>query len=72
MKDFIKICFGLMIVSGCETNPYEDSAVDIRPAQSGEVLSVELEEGNMICVTERSDPESRMCVPRVHVEAGES
>ena len=72
MNDFIKICAALLFVSGCETNPYEDSAVDIRPSQSGEVISVELEEGDMICVTERSDPDSRMCVPRVHVEAGES
>ncbi len=71
VNDFIKVSVALLIVSGCETSPYEDSAVDIRPLESGEILSVELEEGDMICVTERSDPDIRMCVPRVHEEAGE-
>ena len=58
----------IIALTGCETNPYDDSDVDIKPPNSGEVLSVEHEEGNLICVTERSDPTVRHCVPRVHEE----
>ena len=55
----------LMLATGCETNPYDDSTVDIKPPDSGQVLSVE-EEGDMVCITEKSDPDLRLCVPRVH------
>ena len=59
----------LLLVAACETNPYDDSDVDIKPPDSSAVLSVEHEEdGDLVCVIEKSDPTVRYCVPRVHEE----
>lgn len=58
-------------ISGCAGNPYQDAVVDIPPLASGEAISIEMESGNMICVTERNDPSTRTCVPRVNVGEAE-
>mgnify|MGYP001046664420 CR=1 FL=1 len=56
----------LFVLAGCATEGYMGDTPAISPAGPEGDLIVEMQDGNMICVTENNDVENRSCVPVVH------
>ena len=62
----------LFVLAGCVSEGFMGDTPAIGPTRPEDNLKVEMQEGNMICVTESSDPENRSCVPMVHNSEDES
>ncbi len=56
----------LLVLAGCVNEGYMGDNPAIHPNHHSGEVTVEMEEGNMVCVTENNDATSRTCVPVVH------
>jgi hypothetical protein len=56
----------LFVLAGCVGEGYMRDTPAISPTHPEGDIKVEMEEGNMICITENNDSENRSCVPVVH------
>ena len=56
----------LFVLAGCASEGFMGDTPAISPERPVGDIKVEMQEGNMICVTENNDAENRSCVPVVH------
>jgi hypothetical protein len=56
----------LFVLAGCASGGFMGDMPAISPDRPGGDIKVEMQKGNMICVTENNDTENRSCVPVVH------